>query len=399
MKNLKILFVIDIYDNDTNGTTVSAKRFAEILRKNGHVVRIMATGKMADYQLKEYHVPIFDGLVSQQGFIFGRTDKRLMEDAIKWADVVHFYMPFGITISGLKICQKLHKPHTAAFHVQPENILSSIGLKDAKHMINILYGITRRLIYDNVEHVHCPSQLIADRLKQSGYKSTLHAISNGVLPDFKYHKTPKSDQFKDRFVIIMVGRLSQEKCQHVLIDAIPKSKYSDRIQLILAGQGPMHDRYEILCKKLPVTPILEFFSKEELINLFGQADLYVHSSDIETEGIGCIEAFACGLVPVISDSDRCAARQFAIDDRSLFIHGDSTDLAKKIDYWIEHDDEKKVMERQYAELAKQYSLESSVQKFEGMLQQAIHDYYCSSEFMETGEKCTAGHISENDICE
>ena len=161
----------------------------------------------------------------------------------------------------------------------------------------------------------------------------------------------------------------------------------------------MHDRYEILCKKLPVTPILEFFSKEELINLFGQADLYVHSSDIETEGIGCIEAFACGLVPVISDSDRCAARQFAIDDRSLFIHGDSTDLAKKIDYWIEHDDEKKVMERQYAELAKQYSLESSVQKFEGMLQQAIHDYYCSSEFMEAGEKCTAGHISENDICE
>lgn len=399
MNNLKILFVIDLYDNDTNGTTVSAKRFAEALRKDGHIVRILATGEAADYQLAEYHLPLFDNLVHQQGFTFGRTNKRLMEEAIAWADIVHFYMPFGITVNGLKICQKMRKPHTAAFHVQPENIISSIGLKDANRLIDVLYGIMRRLIFDNFEHVHCPSQLIADRLKRSRYQSTLHVISNGVLPEFKYNKCPKSDQFKDRFVIMMVGRLSQEKCQHVLIEAIQKSKYSDRIQLILAGQGPMHDRYEILAKRLPVMPILEYFSKEQLINLFGQADLYVHSSDIETEAIGCIEAFACGLVPVISDSDRCAARQFAIDDRSLFLHGDSTDLAQKIDYWIEHDDEKKVMEKQYAQLAKQYSLESSVQKFERMLQRAIHDYYFSVEFMEAVEKYKAGRTLDNDVWE
>lgn len=379
--NLKILFVIDFYNNDTNGTTVSARRFAECLRSKGHEVRILATGDLADYQLRECHLPVVDNLVHSQGFAFGRTDKRLMEEAITWADVVHFYMPFGITKSGIKICQRLRKPHTGAFHVQPENIISSIGLKDAHILINMLYRFGHRLVFDNFEHVHCPSQLIADRLKRSGYQSTLHVISNGVLPEFKYNKLPKAERFCGKYVIMMVGRLSQEKCQNVLIEAISQSKYRDQIQLILAGQGPMHDDYENFAKKLPVAPIIEYYSKEELLELLWQTDLYVHSSDIEIEAISCMEAFACGLVPIISNSDRCAARQFAIDERSLFIHGDSEDLAKKIDYWIEHEDEKKKMETQYAELAKQYSIDASVNKFERFLQRAIHDYYFSIEFM------------------
>ena len=397
MRNLKILFVIDFFNNDTNGTTVSAKRFADVLRMNGHTVRVIATGDAADYQLEEYHLPVMDYLVQAQGFTFGRTNKRLMEEAISWADVVHFYMPFGITRNGVKICQKLRKPHTAAFHVQPENIISSIGLKDANYLINLLYGLSRRVIFDNFEHVHCPSQLIADRLKQSGFQSTLHVISNGVLPEFRYNKTPKSEQFTDKFVIMMVGRLSQEKCQDLLIEAIAKSKYSNRIQLVLAGQGPMRNYYQSLAKKLPIKPIIEYYAKDKLIDLYWQTDLYVHSSDIEIEAISCIEAFACGLVPVISDSDRCAARQFALDERSLFRHGDSADLAQKIDYWIEHENDKKIMEKQYAQLAKQYSIDASVQKFENMLQVAIHDYYFSLEFREAVEKYDHGeYINDND---
>ena len=66
------------------------------------------------------------------------------------------------------------------------------------------------------------------------------------------------------------------------------------------------------------------------------ADLYVHTSDAEIEAMSCMEAFACGLVPVIADSPRSATPQFALDERSLFPAGDTDALAERIDWWIEH---------------------------------------------------------------
>ena len=53
---------------------------------------------------------------------FAKADEEKLKEAISWADVVHFYMPFFLSIKGMKIAKKMNKPMTAAFHVQPENI-------------------------------------------------------------------------------------------------------------------------------------------------------------------------------------------------------------------------------------------------------------------------------------
>ena len=78
-----------------------------------------------------------------------------------------------------------------------------------------------------------------------------------------------------------------------------------------------------------------------------------------------------GLVPVIADSPRSATPQFALDGRSLFPAGDTDALAERIDWWIEHPDERREMERCYAEHAKGYSLENSILQTEEMFRQAI----------------------------
>ena len=68
-------------------------------------------------------------------------------------------------------------------------------------------------------------------------------------------------------------------------------------------------------------------------------DLYCHPAEIEAEAISCIEAIACGKVPIIANSPRCATKAFAVDERSLFKVNDSKDLARKIDHFIEHPEE------------------------------------------------------------
>ncbi|MBQ3894929.1 MAG: glycosyltransferase family 1 protein, partial [Clostridia bacterium] len=42
------------------------------------------------------------------------------------------------------------------------------------------------------------------------------------------------------------------------------------------------------------------------------------------------------LVPVVSDSPRCATKYFAPDEKCIFKCNDSADLARKIDFWIEN---------------------------------------------------------------
>ena len=86
-----------------------------------------------------------------------------------------------------------------------------------------------------------------------------------------------------------------------------------------------------------------------------------------------MEAFAGGLVPVIANSPKSATPQFALDERSLFQAGNSADLAEKIDYWIEHEDERREMELRYSELGKRYSLDGCVRQAEEMFEQAIQE--------------------------
>lgn len=377
---MKILLVIDQFDSDNNGTTISAKRFAEILRNHRHEVRILATGSPAPdkYALPELHIPIFETLIHSQGFAFAKPVREIIERAVAWADICHFMMPFALSVQTRKIAEEMGKPCTAAFHIQPENLISSIGLKNATLINDFLYNMARVIFYERFTHIHCPSRFIAEELRSHGYKADLHVISNGILPDFHYMKTEKDPEFKDKILILMTGRLSQEKCQDIIIKAVSRSRYADKIQLVFAGQGPTLEYLKRLGENLANKPIFRFFTKEELIHIIAQTDLYVHAADIEIEAISCIEAFASGRVPVIADSRRSAARQFALDRRSLFIPGNADDLARKIDHWLDNPQEIAAMELRYAQEGSRYSIENSVRQAEEMFMAAIEEQQLSA---------------------
>ena len=147
-------------------------------------------------------------------------------------------------------------------------------------------------------------------------------------------------EWEGRFVILFTGRYAQEKSHWVLIDAVSLSSHERQIQLVFAGQGTMESEIRARGAKLTNLPVMRFFSREEMLRVINSADLYVHPAEVEIEAIACLEAISCGLVPVIADSPRSATRFFALDERNLFRFNDPEDLRDKIDYWIEHPEEK-----------------------------------------------------------
>ena len=199
----------------------------------------------------------------------------------------------------------------------------------------------------------------------------MHVITNGCDAAFAPKRVEKREYLKGKFTILMVGRLSAEKRQDVIIKAALKSKYKDKIQLIFLGKGPKRKYYERIGAKLPHAPIFDYMSKDELANLYNECDLYVHAAEAEIEAIACIEAFASGLVPVIANAKMSATKQFALDERSLFKNASSKDLAGKIDYWVENEDEKARMSAVYIDSARQYTVKLAVDKIEVLYNNVI----------------------------
>lgn len=373
---MKILFAIDAFFSHSNGTSISAQRYAEMLRHFGHEVRIITNAdKQTDpniYALTEVKT-IFKPMLDANGYQFAKPDDKVIMEALEWCDVAHVYTPFMLGCRVKKLALQMHKPLTAAFHVQAENISSSFHLGKVEWVNRALYRLHDRTMFEDVRFVHCPSQLMADELRHYGFKNEMRVISNGISEDFRYFR-PAQPNDEARYVITMVGRLSPEKRQDLLIKAVLKSKYKNLIQLHFAGTGTVEKYYRRLGKRLPHEPVFGYYNRAQLLDVLHHTHLYVHASDMESEAIGCIEAFATGLVPVIANSRLSATKQFALCEKSLFKEGDAADLAARIDWWIEHPEERQKMEIKYAQSAENYRLSTCVHKFEKMLVDAI-EYY------------------------
>ena len=212
-------------------------------------------------------------------------------------------------------------------------------------------------------------------MRKNGYTADIHVISNGINDDFIEAGKDRSfvaENPTDRLIkIMMIGRLSREKRQDLIINAMQYSKYANRIQLVFAGKGPRYQFLRQLGDKLMIKPQFLYLNRQQLIDELMTTDLYIHASDMESEAISCIEAFATGLVPVIANSPKSATPQFALDGRSLFKAGNAKDLARSIDYWLDRPQERAMMANKYRTSARKYSLSNSVAIFESMLRKEI----------------------------
>jgi glycosyltransferase involved in cell wall biosynthesis len=371
---MTVVFVLDNYSSETNGTNISAHRFREELIKRGHTVRVVALDLEGPdmFGLREHYVPIATPVARRSNIRFAKFDKKIVARALEGADIVHLFFPFQVQRKILRLAEKMGIPVCGAFHCQPENVTYNIGLKSIGFIAVIVYWLFKIRLYGKLEHIHCPSAFLAGELEKHHYKARLHVISNGVLSCFKPAAQPARRE-DDTINVLMIGRLSPEKRQDLIINAVKHSAYRNKIRLYFAGTGASQKKYEALAAGLPNPPVFEFLTRERLIEQIRQTDIYIHASDIEIEGMSCLEAFSCGKVPIISNSKKSAASQFALDGRSLFKKGDYLDLRDKLDYWIEHPEERKRMEKEYAKLGESYNISFSAEKMIQMFKDAIED--------------------------
>ena len=379
---MKVLFICNNAFNPGNGLSMSARTTIRNLRSRGVDARLMAvrnpdaSGPQPDFPLEHFVFPVFEPIIRANGFCYAKIDRRRIEEAVRWADVVHFEEALPLEWVAVNIAKKLGKPCVATFHLYPQNITANLGLRKKSLVNPILMKHWNAIVFNKCSDVQCPTEAARDYLKNSGCTARLHVISNGVrlAEEPVQHVAPPTDTLLD---VLCIGRLSNEKSQQTLLRAMRHSKYADRLRLTFAGNGPKEKKYKRLAQRLfnegtlSILPNFGFYTQQELAELARRAYLYIHCAWAEVEGLSCLEALRQGAVPIIGEGPLIGTTQFALTPKSLYPLGDSKALAERIDWWIENREEHDRMSLEYAESAKKFNVEDSVGRIIEMYESAI----------------------------
>lgn len=369
-----ITIVCDVLGEENNGTTIATMNLIRHLKKQGHTVRILCGDQNRKGQENVFVVPnynlgkLLNNYVHKAGVTLAKPDKDVIKQALDGADHVHIMIPLPLGMSATKVAKEMGLSITAGFHMQAENFTCYVKLNKLKPLNKAVYKFIWKHLYKHVDAIHYPTKFIQDIFESNIKKQTNgYVISNGVHDYVQKRDFPKPSDLRDKIVILTTGRYAREKSQDTLIKAVFKSKYKDKIQLILGGQGVKEASYRKLSKKLPIAPIFKFYARTEIIDVLNFCDIYVHPAEAELEGISCLEAIACGKLVVVSDSKLSATKEFAIDEKCIFKNRNPKDLARVIDYWIEHPEEKEIYEQKYLESSTVFNQDECMKKMENMI--------------------------------
>ena len=379
---MKVLLVCNNAFTPGNGLSASARTTLRELREHGVDARLMAVrnpdpaGPQPDFPLGHFKFPLFEPLIRANGFCYAKIERKVIAEAVDWADVVHFEEALFLENAVRRMAVAKGKACTATFHLYPHNITANLGMAKKNFVNDVLIRWWKRVVYDHCSDIQCPTDEVARYLQEKGIHSRLHVISNGLrLPAEPFH--PQEIVPEDPIDILCIGRLSREKSQETLLQAMRYSRYASRIRLHFAGNGTQGPRYKRLGKRLigegvlRYEPVFGFYSADQLRDLTRRCYLYVHCAWVEVEGLSCLEATREGLVPIIGEGPLIGTSGFSLCPESVYPAGDSRALAERIDWWIEHPDSRNRMSREYADAARGYDIDRSINALVSMFEQAL----------------------------
>lgn len=376
---MTITIVCDVLGEENNGTTIAAMNLIRHLQKQGHTVRILCGDQDKKEQENTFVVPNYNlgkflnAYVKKVGVTLAKPDEAVIRAALDGTDHVHIMVPLPLGLATIKIAREMNLSVTAGFHMQAENLTCYLKMNKIKPLNKAVYKFIWKFLYQYVDGIHYPTKFIRDTFERNIKQSTPgYVISNGVHSYVQKRESEKPFGMKDKIVILTTGRYAREKSQDILLKAVAKSAYKDKIQVILGGQGVKEKKYRKLAKKLPNEPIFKFYTRTEIIDVLNFCDIYAHPAEVELEGIACLEAIACGKLTIVSDSNLSATKDFAIDNKCVFKNRNPKDLARVLDYWIEHEEERKLYEQKYLDSAITYNQDECMKKMEEMILE-VHD--------------------------
>ncbi|KRM68343.1 glycosyltransferase [Apilactobacillus ozensis DSM 23829 = JCM 17196] len=323
----------DTYFPQVSGVATSIETLKNQLETQGHQVYIFTT---TDPHVKKdaFEKNIFR--FSSIPFI-SFTDRRIafrgMFQAYQIAkklnlDIVHTQTEFSMGVIGKVVARFLSIPCVHTYHTMYEDYLHYVANGRLLKPVHVKEATLA--FCHNMSGVVAPSNRVLETLKRYGVKSPISIIPTGININ-KFNGKVLNDvrnelNLLDKPILLSVSRLAYEKNIHELINAMPKiiAKMSDTT-LIIVGDGPAKESLQTQVREMHLTKNVIFvgeISNDEVSDYYHAADIFVSTSNSESQGLTYIEAMASGTKVVVSKSEYTDS---LLDDKSLGITFETED--------------------------------------------------------------------------
>ncbi len=307
---MKISMFTNTYLPHVGGVARSVSTFAVELRRQGHLVQIIAPTFAEAPEETDAAVVRVPAIQHFNGSDFsvriplpGIIGEALFDFA---PDIIHSHHPFLLGDAALRLARTMQLPLLFTHHTLYEQYthyvpLDSPALK--RFVIELATG------YANLcNHVIAPSSSVKNLLRERGVKSDITVLATGI--DIDLFSRGDGRRFRERHgitdrtkVIGHVGRLAREKNLPYLAEAVANAvKERDRSCFLVVGTGDAEQEIRDIinghgCAEQLVMP--GSLTGEQLADAYAAMDIFAFASHSETQGLVLAEAMAAST-PVIA---------------------------------------------------------------------------------------------------
>ena len=418
---MRIGIFIDDYLPSVHGVATSTTNLKEALEGLGHEVYVIAP-RCKGYRDEDDHVIrvpssknyVFDK--RETGVIYPGLARRL--DKYEF-DIVHSQMQFYVGVLAHSVAKRQNIPHVTTVHTLYTELIDDYPLMVTAGIIALtvalpivlrtrpilptasreqLRSMSREAIKETFSHQgwrltaafanKCeacisPSKHLARILiDEGGLTAPCYVRPNGI--DTKRYRdadpadSPISKKPGEKF-IISVARLSPEKRQKALIEALPH--ISDRnVALVLTGGGPYEQDLRRRSEELNVANRVIFTGmqpSDKVAALLKQADVFsLASYHFDNQPMTFLEAASSGLPIVYCDeqmTEGLTERNAILTDG---IEGES--LARAFNDLFSNPDKLEKMSRGSLEVAREFDSSTMAMSMATLYEKLIRDYHGSA---------------------
>ena len=290
------------------GVTTAVETLRQGLEAQGHQAWVFAPAPSAPhddpgfvFRYPSVPAPTYPGFALPLPF-----SRRLSRAALELdLDVFHAQHPFLLGVTARRLARSQGKPLVFTYHTRYEKYAHYVPLPEPL-VASLAVRLASRFA-DSADLVIAPSARIAESLADLGVKARIAVVPTGVplelfRPGDRGEARRQLGLDEAAPLCLYVGRLDREKSVERVIDAFGSIALAvSGARLLLVGQGSHEAALRRLAAASPVSDAIRFagsVAREELPPYYQAADLFLFSSETETQGLVLAEAHACGLPAV-----------------------------------------------------------------------------------------------------
>jgi len=317
---MRIGLFTDTYTPDINGVVTVVNLMERTLSEQGHDVYVFAPCH-PEAREEEPHVCRFSSvkLIYYEGMRVAMPFSRRAVHLARGLDVIHSHDPFSIGLFAMWASRHYGIPHVHTYHTLYAEYRRYIPavIRPPRWLVE-RYS---RTFCNRCDMVIAPSPEMRGELEKYGISTPLVALPFGVdAKEFELQTQWDARStlgIREPLILLYVGRLGWEKNIEFLLSAFRRLRERRQdVHFVLAGDGPHRACLERCAQELGIgrwVTFTGFLPREQLVALYGQADLFVFASKTETQGLVVVEAMMAGTPAVavgargvldVVDSDR-----------------------------------------------------------------------------------------------